>query len=242
MRQSFRVCGNVGKVHERANLDKKRGQVAAMFDGVASRYDLMNDLMSAGQVRHWRRETTRAFDLEPGQLVLDLAGGTGSSTLAARKDGGLVFPTDISIGMLNQGKKRHPEVTFVAGDALRLPYADNAFDVVTISYGLRNVEDTIAALTEMRRVTKPGGRIVIAEFSTPTWPPFRRLYRWYLHNIMPVLERFSSNDVAYDYLVESILDWPGQEELCQLMSQAGWRRVEWKNLTGGIVAVHRGWK
>lgn len=213
-----------------------------MFDGVASRYDLMNDLMSFGQVRHWRTQTTKALGLEPGQVVLDLAGGTGTSTLAARKAGATVFPTDISIGMLKEGKRRHHQVTFVAGDALQLPYMDNAFDAVTISYGLRNVEDTLTALKEMRRVTKPGGRIVIAEFSTPTWAPFRRLYQWHLHNVLPALEKFSSNDVAYDYLVESILAWHNQSELAQLMSRAGWRRVEWKNLTGGIVALHRGWK
>ena len=216
--------------------------MAAMFDGVAKRYDLMNDLMSFGQVRLWRRETVRAIAPNEAQLILDLAGGTGMSSQAIRKEGAEVIPTDISLGMLAEGKRRFPEITFVGGNALSLPYKDDSFDAVTISYGLRNVQDTESALKEMLRVTRPGGRVVIAEFSTPTWAPFRALYNFYLGRIMPSLERFSSNDAAYDYLVESILNWPDQQGLADLLSTAGWSNVEWKNLTGGIVALHRGWK
>ncbi|WP_255325109.1 demethylmenaquinone methyltransferase [Propionimicrobium sp. BV2F7] len=236
------ICGTLYRVSTRADLGKKTAEVAAMFDGVARRYDLMNDLMSFGQVRRWRRETVKAIDPNSSHLVLDLAGGTGMSSQAIRDKGAEVLPTDISLGMLSEGKRRFPEVTFVAGNALQLPYKDDSFDAVTISYGLRNVQDTAAALKEMLRVTKPGGRVVIAEFSTPTWKPFRMLYHWYLSSVMPALERFSSNDVAYDYLVESIITWPDQQGLTKLMREAGWADVQWKNLTGGIVALHRGWK
>lgn len=226
----------------RASLDKRPDDVSDMFDGVAARYDLMNDLMTGGQVRLWRRITTKAIDPRPGQLILDLAAGTGTSSLPLRQAGAIPFATDRSSGMLQQGRKLYSELDFVAGDALQLPYADDSFDAVTISYGLRNVVDTSAALREMLRVTKPGGRLVIAEFSTPTWPPFRALYRWYLAHVMPRFRRFSSNVPAYDYLVESIVAWPDQPALAQTISDAGWQRVEWKNLTGGIVALHRAWK
>lgn len=210
-----------------------------MFDGVAARYDLMNDLMTGGQVRLWRRATTKAIDPRAGQKILDLAAGTGTSSLPLLRAGATAFPTDRSIGMLRQGRNLYPQLSFVAGDALALPYADETFDAVTISYGLRNVVDTQAALQEMLRVTKPGGRLVIAEFSTPTWAPFQQLYRWYLQHIMPRLRVLSSNKPAYDYLVESILAWPDQQALAEVISAAGWQRVEWKNLTGGIVALHR---
>jgi len=226
-------------VPNRAWLDKRPDEVSDMFDGVAARYDLMNDLMTGGQVRLWRRATTKAIDPRPGQRILDLAAGTGTSSLPLQQAGALAFPTDRSIGMLSQGRKLYPQLSFVAGDALALPYADESFDAVTISYGLRNIVDTSGALEELLRVTKAGGRLVIAEFSTPTWPPFRALYRWYLQHVMPQLRRFSSNTPAYDYLVESILAWPDQPTLAQTISDAGWQRVEWKNLTGGIVALHR---
>ena len=142
--------------------------------------------------------------------------------------------------MMQEGKRRYPELQFVAGDATALPFADDAFDVVTISYGLRNVNDTLAALRQMYRVTKPGGRIVIAEFSTPTTPVVRESYKWFLGHVMPPAARvFSSNVESYDYLAESILSWPNQEELAQLLLEAGWRQVAYKNLSGGIVALHQ---
>lgn len=214
-----------------------------MFDGVARRYDLTNDVMSLWQVRMWRQVTRAAVGARPGMRVLDLAAGTGTSSAEYAADGAQVVACDFSTGMVAQGKRRHPRISFVAGDATALPFADAVFDVVTISYGLRNVQDTARALREMARVTRPGGRIVIAEFSTPVRPAFRSLYRFYLGTALPTAGRLvSSNTQAYDYLAESILDWPDQESLARLMQQSGWRGVGYKNLTGGIVAVHRATK
>ena len=212
-----------------------------MFDGVAHRYDLMNGLASLGQDRAWRTYVLDAIDPRPGQTVLDLAAGTGTSSQPIALAGAQVFPTDLSLGMLTVGKRRQPHLTFVAGDALSLPYADDSFDAVTISFGLRNVEHTEDALREMRRVTKPGGRLVISEFSTPTWAPFRFIYQNYLVAAIPPLARLaSSNPSAYVYLAESILGWPDQQGLSDVIAAAGWTDVEWLNLSSGIVAVHRG--
>lgn len=226
----------------RADLDKKRAVVSAMFDGVAARYDLLNSLLSFGQDRSWRRETIAAVDARPGERILDLAAGTGTSSLPFQEAGAHVFPTDLSMGMLTVGKRQQPGLAFVRGDALALPYADCVFDAVTISYGLRNVEDTAAALRELLRVTKPGGRLVIAEFSTPVSPALRAAYAKGVLRLLPLAARISSNPVAYGYLTESILAWPAQERLADLIADCGWQDVEWKNLTGGIVALHRAWK
>ena len=232
---------NTGRVHtSRATLDKHSADVSQMFDGVAHRYDLMNDVLTLGIDRQWRREVVDALEAEAGERVLDLAAGTGTSSEAIAASGATVYPVDLSLGMLQEGKLRQPHLGFVNGDALHLPFPDDTFDAVTISYGLRNVEDTAAALSEMRRVTAPGGKIVIAEFSTPTWAPFRAVYREWIMATLPALARpFSSNPRAYDYLAESILAWPDQEKLAGLLSAAGWNDVEWKNLSGGIVALHR---
>ena len=225
----------------RATLDKRRADVAAMFDRVAARYDLVNDVLSLGQDRGWRRRTVEAVDPRPGQLVLDLAAGTGTSSEPFERAGATVVPTDLSLGMLQVGKRRRPALSFVAADALRLPYADGAFDAVTISFGLRNVEDTDAALRELRRVTRPGGTLVVCEFSTPTWRPFRALYTDYLVAALPrIAAAVSSNPAAYEYLAESIQAWPDQAALAALLQQAGWQQVEWQNLSGGVVALHRG--
>ena len=232
----------VGVFETRATLAKRRADVAQMFDGVAQRYDLMNDVMTFGLQRQWRRDTVEAVDPKPGQLVLDLAGGTGTSAASFADRGAEVFPTDLSLGMLRVGREREPGLQFVAGDALQLPYADDTFDTVTISYGLRNVEDTLAALTEMRRVTRPGGQVVICEFSRVTNPAFGFVYEQWLPRAIPLLTRFSSNPAAYEYLFESILAWPSQVELAEMMAQAGWQAVGWRNLSHGIVALHRGWK
>ena len=230
------------KTDYRATLAKRRQDVAMMFDGVASRYDLANDVLSLGQVRWWREATRRALDPRPGQLILDLAAGTGTSSLSFASTGATVVPTDLSLGMLRVGKQRHPELDFVAGDALALPYADAAFDSVTASYGLRNMEDTVGALAELRRITRPGGRIVVCEFSTPTWGPFATLYKEYLMGALPrMATAVSSNPSAYVYLAESIQAWPDQQALAGLMTEAGWRDVQWRNLSGGIVAIHRAW-
>jgi demethylmenaquinone methyltransferase/2-methoxy-6-polyprenyl-1,4-benzoquinol methylase len=225
----------------RATLAKRRSDVAAMFDGVAARYDLANDVLSLGADRAWRQLVVEAVDPQPGQTILDLAAGTGTSSEPFAAAGAAVFPTDLSLGMLTVGKRRRPELSFVAGDALQLPYADDSFDAVTISFGLRNVENTLAALAEMRRVTKPGGSLVVCEFSTPRWRPFRAVYANYLVAAIPKLARLvSSNPAAYEYLAESIQAWPDQERLAQTIEQAGWTGVEWRNLSGGIVALHRG--
>lgn len=224
----------------RATLAKDPREVAGMFDAVARRYDLTNDVMSLWQVHMWRRVTRSAVGARPGTRVLDLAAGTGTSSVEYAADGADVVACDFSTGMVAEGKARHPEIEFVAGDAMALPFADASFDVVTISYGLRNVQDTVKALSEMLRVTRPGGRIVIAEFSQPVLRPFRELYRFYLGTALPAAGRLvSSNTEAYSYLGESIVDWADQERLASLMQEAGWRGVGYKNLSGGIVAVHR---
>jgi demethylmenaquinone methyltransferase / 2-methoxy-6-polyprenyl-1,4-benzoquinol methylase len=211
-----------------------------MFDRVATRYDLANDVLSLGQDRAWRRLVIEAVSPEAGEAILDLAAGTGTSSEGFAEAGAQVVAVDLSLGMLSVGKQRKPELSFLAGDALRLPFRDAAFDAVTISFGLRNVEDAAAALTEMARVTRPGGRLVVCEFSTPTWPPFRKLYDDYLVAALPrIATVVSSNPAAYHYLAESIQAWPDQQRLAELIGSTGWRDVEWRNLSGGIVALHR---
>jgi demethylmenaquinone methyltransferase/2-methoxy-6-polyprenyl-1,4-benzoquinol methylase len=221
-------------------LQKAPHDVAAMFDGVAARYDLTNDVLSLGQTRLWRRAVAQAVDARPGERVLDLAAGTGSSSMPFAAAGAQVVAADFSLGMLRVGKAAHPDLDLLAGDALRLPFADASFDVVTISFGLRNVSDVDTALGEMARVTKPGGRLVVCEFSHPTWAPFRTVYTEYLMKALPgVARRVSSNPDAYVYLAESIRAWPDQAGLAQRVAAAGWTAVGWRNLTGGIVALHR---
>ncbi|MEI6811810.1 MAG: demethylmenaquinone methyltransferase [Actinomycetes bacterium] len=227
----------------RANLNKDPDEVAAMFDGVAKRYDLVNDLLSLGRTRAWRKATTAIIAPAPGMKILDLAAGTGSSSAPLAAAGADVIPTDFSQGMLTAGRARHPHLPFTHADALDLPFEANRFDVVTISFGLRNTADCDKALAQALRVTKPGGRIVIAEFSHPTWRPFRTIYMNYLMKALPVIARkTSSNPDAYIYLAESIQSWPTQQELADRMARAGWSQVGWQNLTGGVVAVHIGSK
>ena len=226
-----------------ADLDKQPHEVAAMFDDVAERYDLTNDVLSLGQTRLWRRAVAQAVAAGPGERVLDLAAGTGSSSLPFAAAGAQVVAADFSLGMLRVGKRAHPALDLLAGDALRLPFADAAFDAVTISFGLRNVSDVDAALTEMARVTRPGGRLVVCEFSHPTWTPFRTVYTEYLMRALPsVARRVSSNPDAYVYLAESIRAWPDQPALSRRVAASGWTAVGWRNLTGGIVALHRAHK
>lgn len=233
-------CGTLGVV-TRATLDKQPHEVAAMFDAVARRYDLTNDVLSFGQDRLWRRATVRAVHPLPGERVLDLAAGTGTSAVPFATAGARVVACDFSLGMLVEGRRHRPRLTFVAGDALRLPFADAVFDAVTISFGLRNVADTGDALAEMARVTRPGGRLVVCEFSHPTRQPFQTVYMEYLMRALPaVARRVSSAPDAYVYLAESIRAWPDQRGLAAQIAAAGWDRVAWRNLSGGVVALHRG--
>ncbi len=223
----------------RANMDKNPDEVAAMFDGVAKRYDLVNDLLSLGQTKRWRRATTAIIAPKPGMKILDLAAGTGSSSEPLAAAGADVIPADFSEGMLAAGRKARPNLPFTFADALNLPFADGEFDVVTISFGLRNTSDTDKALKEALRVTKTGGRIVVAEFSSPTWAPFRKIYTNYLMRALPAIaKKTSSNPDAYVYLAESIRAWPDQAALAESLKKAGWSNVSWKNLTFGVVAVH----
>jgi demethylmenaquinone methyltransferase/2-methoxy-6-polyprenyl-1,4-benzoquinol methylase len=224
----------------RASLEKTPHEVAAMFDGVAEKYDLTNAVLALRQDRRWRHAVAEALDLRRGEKALDLAAGTGTSSEPFVDAGVLTVPCDFSLGMLRVGRQRRPDLSFVAGDATRLPFSDGAFDAVTISFGLRNVVDVDGALREMLRVTRPGGRIVVCEFSHPTWAPFRTVYTEYLMRALPKVARaVSSNPDAYVYLAESIRAWPDQAGLAARLSAAGWRDVAFRNLSGGIVALHR---
>lgn len=224
----------------RADLDKQPSDVRRMFDAVARRYDLTNDVLSLGQDRRWRKEVIDAVAPQPGELVLDLAAGTGTSSQPFADAGATVVPCDFSLGMLKVGKKAKPALPFTAGDGTRLPFADGTFDAVTISFGLRNIVNPKAGLVELRRVTKPGGRLVVCEFSHPTNAPFRKVYLEYLMKALPAISRaVSSSPDAYVYLAESIRAWPDQEGLAVLIREAGWTRPQWRNLSGGIVALHR---
>ena len=208
-----------------------------MFDAVARRYDITNTVMSLGQDRSWRRQTRAALAIGPGERVLDLASGTAVSTVELASSGAWCVAADFSVGMLSAGAAR--SVPKVAGDATKLPFADGVFDAVTISFGLRNVVDHVAGLREMARVTRPGGRLVVCEFSTPTNGLFATAYKEYLMQALPMMARtVSSNPDAYVYLAESIRAWPTQSELADRIRDAGWEAVRWRNLTGGIVALH----
>jgi demethylmenaquinone methyltransferase/2-methoxy-6-polyprenyl-1,4-benzoquinol methylase len=212
-----------------------------MFDDVAPRYDITNTVLSFAQDRRWRRQTRQCLELERGDRVLDLAAGTGVSTIELARGGAMAVACDFSLGMLRAGRanRQRRRVPFVAGDATRLPFRDGQFDAVVISFGLRNVSGVPEALREMARVVRPGGRLVICEFSRPTWRPFRTVYLNYLMRALPwVASRVSSNADAYVYLAESIRAWPAQQDLAALVAAAGWEDVRYRNLTGGVVALH----
>ncbi|QEV99170.1 demethylmenaquinone methyltransferase [Microbacterium caowuchunii] len=229
--------------HNRADLGKDPQRVSGMFDQVAQNYDRTNTVLSLGNDKLWRIATTRAVAPRPGQRILDLAAGTGASSVALARSGAEVVAADFSPGMIAEGARRHgdvPGLSFVEADATALPFGDAEFDTVTISFGLRNVNDPRAALAEMRRVTKPGGRLVICEFSHPQHPLFAGVYRFYNDRVLPIVAKgVSSNAEAYDYLNESIKDWPDQRTLSTWLREAGWTDVAYRDLTFGIVALHR---
>ena len=228
----------------RADLGKDPARVSGMFDQVAPAYDRTNTVLSLGNDRFWRVATTRAVAPRPGQRILDLAAGTGASSVSLARSGAEVIAADFSPGMIAEGRRRHggiPNLSFVQADATDLPFGDAEFDAVTMSFGLRNVHDPRAALRELRRVTKPGGRIVICEFSHPPARAFAELYRFYNGRILPLVAKaVSSNAEAYDYLNESIRSWPDQRTLSGWLREAGWTDVAYRNLSFGIVALHRG--
>jgi demethylmenaquinone methyltransferase/2-methoxy-6-polyprenyl-1,4-benzoquinol methylase len=227
----------------KADLSKQPGEVSAMFDGVAKHYDRTNDVLSLGNAWIWRAATVKAVAPKAGEKILDLAAGTGTSSAALAKSGADVTAADFSPGMIEVGRRKHPGITFVEADAMNLPFADNEFDAVTISFGLRNIEDPKKALAEMFRVLKPGGRLVVCEFSKPPRAIFRAGYTAYMRFIMPaVVDAASSNPEAYTYLADSIRDWPDQVTLSQWIRGAGFTRVAYRNLTVGVVALHRGHK
>jgi len=230
----------------RADLGKDPSRVSGMFDEVAAGYDRTNTVLSLGQDKLWRIVTTRAVAPKAGQRILDLAAGTGASSVSLARSGAEVVAGDFSPGMIAEGRRRHGDVanlSFVEADATALPFDDNAFDAVTISFGLRNVNDPKKALGEMLRVTAPGGRLVICEFSHPQNAAFAGLYGFYNNRVLPIVAKtVSSNADAYDYLNESIRDWPDQVTLSSWIRGAGWTDVAHRNLTFGIVALHRATK
>jgi demethylmenaquinone methyltransferase/2-methoxy-6-polyprenyl-1,4-benzoquinol methylase len=227
----------------RANLNKDPDDVSKMFDDVAHRYDFLNDLLSLGRTKAWRRVVTSIIAPKPEMKILDIAAGTGSSSRPLVDKGAEVTALDFSHGMIEQGRKQNKNINFVQGDALKLPFEDDAFDVTTISFGLRNTSNTDKALKEALRVTKDGGRIVVAEFSHPVNPIFKKIYLNYLMKALPiVVKKISKNPDAYIYLAESIRAWPDQAELASIMRDSGFKSVAWQDLTFGIVAVHIGYK
>ncbi|MDE2344468.1 MAG: bifunctional demethylmenaquinone methyltransferase/2-methoxy-6-polyprenyl-1,4-benzoquinol methylase UbiE [Betaproteobacteria bacterium] len=228
---------------------EKASKVAEVFDSVASRYDLMNDLMSAGMHRAWKHFTLNVAAVRPGNRVLDLASGSGDLARGFAKrvgPGGLVVMTDINYQMLSRGRDRLLDAGHVLPtvqcDAEHLPFPDNHFDCVSVAFGLRNMTHKDHALSEMHRVLKPGGRALVLEFSK-VWAPLQPLYDAYSFKVIPKIGRWVANDEAsYQYLAESIRMHPGQQELKTMMTQAGFGEVDWFNLSAGVVALHRGYK
>lgn len=224
-------------------MDKQPDEVSGMFDDVARHYDRTNAIMSAGNAQFWRAATVRAVEPRAGERILDVAAGTGTSSAALARTGATVVALDFSAGMIEEGRRRHRKIEFVEADAEKLPFGDDEFDAVTISFGLRNVEHPTVALAEMYRVLRPGGRLVVCEFSKPPRALFRTGYAAYMRFVMPAIASVaSSNKDAYQYLRESIQEWPDQGTLSQWIRGVGFTRVAYRNLTAGVVALHRGHK
>lgn len=238
--------------YQTVDASEKAGKVAGVFDSVASRYDLMNDLMSLGVHRLWKRFAVGLCGIRLGDRVLDLAGGTGdlsSRLLPLVGPRGLVVLSDINANMLREGRKRLVDegavgtIAYVQADAEQLPFPESAFDCLTIGFGLRNVTHKERALEAMYRTLKPGGRVIILEFSHPVAPGLKSAYDLYSFAVLPVLGRLVAGDAAsYRYLAESIRMHPGQDALLRMMEEAGFERCQYFNLSGGIVAVHRGYR
>jgi len=220
--------------------EKQPATVARMFDSIAPRYEIISDVISLGQDKRWRRIATAALQTGPGDAVLDVAAGTGASSAVLARTGATVTALDISPGMLAIGRRRHPGINYIVGNAESLPFADGMFDAVTVSFGLRNMSDPQKVLSEMTRVTKPGGRLVVCELSTPLWPVLQLAHHIWMGRVMPLIARFSSNPASYSYLTESIVDWPGPTVVAQWLAAAGWRGIRFTRLTGGIVTLHWG--
>lgn len=225
-------------------VNKHPDSVAGMFDMVSPRYDILNTILSAGLAGKWRQFTTKAVKPKSGQRILDVAAGTGTSSVSLAQYGAYVTAVDFSAGMLEQAKKRwgnHAHIEFMCADAMNLPFEDACFDAVTISFGLRNVCDPKVALAEFARVVKPGGRIVVCEFSTPEHWLIGSVYRVYLQQIMPRMSKlFTGASDAYRYLASSIDQWPSPQQLSLWMTQVGLQQVRYSRRTFGIVAVHKG--
>jgi demethylmenaquinone methyltransferase/2-methoxy-6-polyprenyl-1,4-benzoquinol methylase len=238
--------------YQDVSWSEKAQRVRGVFDSVAPKYDLMNDLMSGGMHRLWKQFTLSQTQLRPGQRALDVAGGTGDLARGMAKqvgERGLVVLSDINGAMLARGRDRLLDaglvqgLDFVQANAEKLPFADASFDCVTIGFGLRNVTDKPAALASMRRVLRPGGRLIVLEFSQPVAPGLKPLYDTYSFRVLPVLGKLvAGDDASYRYLAESIRMHPDQETLLAMMRDAGLEDCRYHNLAGGIVAVHRGCK
>jgi demethylmenaquinone methyltransferase/2-methoxy-6-polyprenyl-1,4-benzoquinol methylase len=238
--------------YQQVDWDEKQRRVAGVFDSVANNYDLMNDIMSFGVHRLWKRFAVEQSGARPGQRILDLAGGTGD--LAARLSRlvgpqGEVVVGDINASMLNVGRARlldrgiSGNVTFVQANAETLPFPPNSFDCITIAFGLRNVTDKQKALASMYQTLKPGGRVLVLEFSTPVVPGLKQAYDLYSFRILPMMGRLVARDEnSYRYLAESIRMHPDQENLKAMMEEAGFEDCDYHNLSGGIVALHRGFR
>lgn len=227
-------------------MHKRPEQVSSMFDRVSTHYDRTNDVLTAGIAPYWRAQTRLAVRPRPGERLLDIAAGTGTMSKQFADAGATVTALDFSQGMIDEGIRRHgtnPRIEFVRGDAMELPFEDNSFDAVSISFGLRNVQQPKVALDEMLRVLAPGGRVVVCEFSRVTNAPVRAFYGAYMKGVMPTVVKLVSSDAeAYSYLGDSIETWPDQPVLAGWLRQSGFERVKYRNLSFGMVALHKGFK